>query len=617
MATVTRDVRAENDEIERAVAGQTVCSLFHRNATERAGEDAIKWRGPDGWTGYTWREYREKAKAATLALLGLGFGKGQFGVIMARNVPEHVIADWGLVHAGGAGVSLYNTLASEQVQYIAGHCEATVAFVENEGFLARFQAVRDRLPKLKHIVMFEGEAPGVIGWADFMRDGEEAARRDPAAFDRSWKAIQPEDLVSLIYTSGTTGPPKGVMYSHHNLTWTVESAYRVFEQMPGAKMVSYLPLSHIAERFTSHWGTLPYAGVTHYEPDITRLVPALLEVRPYLFVGVPRVWEKFATAIQAGLAAEPDEARRAAVKGALAVGAQLAQYKQRGEEPPPELAARRAAIAPVQKAIQAKLGLDQCGVPVTSTAPIPMDVLEFFASIGLELIEVWGMSELTGPSTINPPGAVRLGTVGLPIPGQEIKLDEDGEVLVRGGNVMVGYYREPEKTAETIDAEGWLRTGDVGAFDEAGYLKIVDRKKEIIITAGGKNMSPANMEGLLKHHPLIGQACVVGDRRPYVTALVVLDQETAPGWARAHGIQFSSTADLASDPQLLAEVQKGVDYANGQVSRHEQIKKFRILPVEWTAESEELTPTLKMRRRVVNQKYSDRIEEMYADGTGR
>ena len=576
MATVARDVRAENEDIERAIAGKTVCSMFADLAEKHGDEEAIKWRDADGWTGFDWRQYRDRARAATMALLKLGFGKGQFGVIMARNVPEHVIADWGVVHAGGAGVSLYNTLAPEQVRFIAGHCEASVAFVENEGFLAKFEAVRDRLPHLRHIVMFEGSAPGVISWADFLREGEKEARRDPDAFDSAWKAIKPDDLVSLIYTSGTTGPPKGVMYSHRNLTWTIESAIRVLKPPARGRLISYLPLSHIAERFTSHWQTLGYGGVTYYEPDITRLVPTLLEVRPTLFVGVPRVWEKFAAALQAAKAAGVPDAE-----------------------------------------LKAKVGLDLCERPVTSTAPIPMDVLKFFDSIGLTLIEVWGMSELTGPATITPADAIRLGAVGPPMPGQEIKVDTDGEILVRGGNVMVGYYKEPEKTADTIDPEGWLRTGDVGAFDEAGYLKIVDRKKEIIITAGGKNMSPANMEGLLKHHPLIGQACVVGDRRPYVTALIVLDQEVAPGWAKAHGLQFSSSADLAGNAQVLAEVQKGVDYANEQMSRHEQVKKFRILPVEWTAMSEELTPTLKLRRRVVNEKYAAQIEEMYADGSAR
>jgi long-chain acyl-CoA synthetase len=612
MALVARDARAEKEDIDRKVAGRTICDLFAEVAGRRGDEPAIRWGGPGQWQTLTWGQYRERARAATLALLKLGFGKGQFGVIMARNIPEHVIADWGIVHAGGAGVSLYNTLAPEQVQYITNHCEATVAFVEDESFLAKFQAVRDRLPHLRHIVMFKGKAPGVISWDDLMASGEEEVGRDSQAFDRSWRAVKADDLIALIYTSGTTGPPKGVMYSHYNVLWTMEARDRVFQIPEGRSIISYLPLSHIAERFTSHWGTLTTGAITYYQPDLTQLLPTLLDVRPLAFVGVPRVWEKFAAAIQAGIAAEPDENKRNAVQGALAVGRQLAGYKQRGEQPPPELEAKRAAIAPVQKAIQAKLGLDQCSFPVSSTAPIPLEVLEFFAAIDLELMEVWGMSELTGPSTINPPDAVRLGTVGPPMPGQEMKLDDDGEILVRGGNVMVGYYKEPEKTAETIDADGWLRTGDVGAYDSEGYLRIIDRKKEIIITAGGKNMSPANMEGLLKHHPLIAQACVVGDRRPFVTALLVLDAETLPGWARSRGIEFSSVSDLARNPAVVAEVQKGVDYANEQVSRHEQVKKFKILPVEWTAESEELTPTLKMRRRVVNEKYAREIEEMYA-----
>ncbi len=609
---MSRDILAERADIDRTVAGRTVCSLLADTTAAHGDEQAIRWREPDGWKGLTWSEYRERIRAVTMGLLRLGFGPGQFGVIMCRNRPEHVIADHAMVHAGGAGVSLYTTLAPEQVRYIVDHCQATVAFVEDPGLLAGFEAVRDRLPHLKQIVLIQGAAPGTISWAELVAEGELAAKRDPEAFEHSWRHITPRDLVSLIYTSGTTGPPKGVMYSHANVVWTLEARDRIL-RFAGLRLISYLPLSHIAERFTSHWGPLSACGITHYAPDIAQLVPMMLEVKPQVFVGVPRVWEKFAAAIQAGIAAEPDAARRQAVQGALAAGRRLFEYDQRREPAPPEVEATRAAIHPVQKAIQARLGLDECVIAVTSTAPISMEVHEFFGSIGLPLLEVWGMSELTGPSTVNPPDAIRSGTVGIALPGQEIKLAKDGELLVRGGNVMVGYYKEPEQTAETIDAEGWLRTGDIATVDAEGYYRIVDRKKELLITAGGKNMSPANLESLLKHHPLIGQACVVGDRRPYVAALVVLDPEAAGTWARAHGIVSTKAADLARDPRVVAEVQAGVDWANQQVSRHEQVKKFRILPVEWTALSEELTPTLKLRRRVITQKYVREIAEIYGE----
>jgi long-subunit acyl-CoA synthetase (AMP-forming) len=608
---MSRDVQAERADIDRTVAGRTVCSLFADLARDHGDDVAIKWRDPEGWQQMTWREYRERVKALTVGLLNLGCGPGQFGVIMCRNRPEHVIADHAIVHTGAAGVSLYNTLAPEQVRYIVGHCEATIAFVEDLDFLARFEQVRDQLPKLEHIVLMEGEAAGTIAWTKLIADGEEAARRDPEAFDRSWSRITPGDLVSLIYTSGTTGPPKGVMYSHANVAWTLESRDRIIP-FDGMRLISYLPLSHIAERFTSHWGPLTSRSVVYYLPDMAKLVPTMIEVKPQVFVGVPRVWEKFAAAIHAGVTQDTDPARRQAVEGVLAAGGQLFQAEQRGQTLPLELQAKREGIAPVQKAIQAKLGLEECAMAITSTAPISMDVHEFFGSIGLPLVEVWGMSELTGPSTVDPPGALRSGTVGVAFPGQELRLAEDGEILVRGGNVMVGYYKEPAKTAELIDAEGWVHTGDIATVDEDGYYTIVDRKKELIITAGGKNISPANLESLLKHHSLVGQACVIGDRRPYLVALIVLDPETAGAWARAHGIDATSLDTMATDPAMLAEIRKGVDWANQQVSRHEQVKRFKILPVEWTAQSEELTPTLKLKRRIVTEKYAGEIDALYA-----
>jgi len=612
-----RDAVTERREIDMAVDGRTIPSVFLDTATAHPDRVAIRWKGPDGFRSLTWAAYRQAVRTATLGLRSIGFQKGEFGLIMARNRPEHVIADLAIVHAGGTAVSVYNTLAADQIRYIAEHSEATVAFVEDAAFLERWAEIRSQLPKLRRIVVMEpvASATADLTWAELMAAGEEEERRDGGAFDRLWKAVKAEDIVALIYTSGTTGPPKGVMYTHRNILWTLESTDRVLAAEVGHTTISYLPLSHVSERFGSHWRGIYSAIEVNYCPEISQLLPYLLEVRPTAFVGVPRVWEKFYAAINAGLAAEPDEARRNAINGAIAAGRTLAPFVLRGESLPPELAELAQRIAPVQLAIKAKLGLDNCRYAYTSTAPMPVDVMEFFAAIGLPLIEVWGMSELTGPATSNSPGAMKLGTVGPTLPGVEARLEEDGELLIRGGNVMAGYYKDAQKTAETVDGEGWLRTGDVAEVDEDGFYRIVDRKKELIITSSGKNISPANLEGLMKHHPLIGQAIAIGDGHSYLTALIVLDSEVAPGWARGHGITESSAAALATHPEIVAEVQRGLADVNRQVSRIEGIKRFTILPVEWTAESEELTPTLKLKRRVIHQRYAAEIAGMYDESS--
>ena len=616
-AQAVRDIAAERSEIDRAVAGKTIPSVFLEVAQHYPNLEALKWRTASGWQALTWAQYREQVRSATMGLRALGFGRDEFGLILARNRAEHLIADLALVHAGGRSVSVYNTLAPEQIAYIANHCGATVAFVEDRDFLTKFLTIRDECPTLRHVVLIEGDPSEyggwVVSWQNVMAAGHRAAEADPTAFDALWRQLTPEDIVSLIYTSGTTGAPKGVTYTHYNILWTLESSHRMANYGIGERWVSYLPLAHVAERFTSHWGGIYNVALAHLVPDTTQLLPVLLDARPQTFVGVPRVWEKFQTGLRMGLAAEPDEQRRVMLQAAIATGYEVVERQRRGEVIPPALAAKAQAVAPILAAIRGKIGLDECRTAYTSTAPTPVDVLTFFAAIGLPIYEVWGMSELTGPATANPRDRVKLGTVGMTLPGVEAKLGEDGELLIRGGNVMPAYYRDPDRTAEVFDEEGWLHSGDVATVDEDGYYRIVDRKKELIITSSGKNLSPANIEALLKHNPLIGQAFAVGDHYSYVCALLVLDSEVAPVWAKAHGITASSTAELAGNPQMVAEVRRAVEEANSHLSRIEQVKRFTILPAEWTAESEELTPTLKLKRRVIRQKYAREIEGMYAE----
>jgi long-chain acyl-CoA synthetase len=610
------DVMTARADIDAAVSGKTACTIFAEAAKEHADRPALRWKRDGEWQTLDWKGYRAKVAAVATALKGLGFGPGQFGLIMARNVPEHVIADLGIVHAGGAAVSVYNTLAPEQVEYLANHSQATVAFVEDQAFLAKFLQIRSATPNLRHLILIRGEAPeGVLSWDSLVAEGRAAYERDPAAFEAAARAVGPEDTVGLIYTSGTTGPPKGVVYSHNNIVWTLESARRVLE-LHNEVLVSYLPLAHVAERFTSQWGSIYNGHEVYLCPDVAELLPYLLEAKPTAFVGVPRVWEKLMAGINAGLGAEPDETRRQMAQGAVAASIQAYKVRRDGQPVPAELAAVVERAQPLFTLLRSKVGLDRCHLAVTSTAPCRPEVHEFWAALGMPLYEVWGMSELTGPATTVPISDHRAPSVGVPMPGVEARLGEDGELLVRGGNVMVGYYRDPEKTAETIDKDGWVHSGDIAQLGPDGHYRIVDRKKELIITSSGKNISPANLEAVAKSSPIIGQAVAIGDGHSFITVLVVLDPQVAPMWAKAHGIESSSMAELSEHPSTIAEVRRALTVANTHLSRIEQFKRFTILPAEWSPESEELTPTMKLKRRVIHTKYKDEVDAMYADPPG-
>ncbi|TMD99322.1 MAG: long-chain fatty acid--CoA ligase [Chloroflexi bacterium] len=610
------DVLAERAAIDTAVSGQTICTLFADAARKWGERPALHWKKNGDWETLTWSGYRDQVAAVTLGLRSLGFGPGQFGLIMARNAPEHVIADLGIVHAGGAAISVYNTLAPEQVEYVANHSEATVAFVEDEGFLEKFLAIRSSTPHLRHLVLVHGSAPeGVMTWESLLARGRELYEADPKSFEHTWRAVGPEDTVSLIYTSGTTGPPKGVVYSHNNILWTLESVQRFWAIEPQV-LVSYLPLAHVAERFTSQWRGIALGHEVWLCPDPNLLLQFLVEARPTFFVGVPRVWEKLMAGLQAGIAAEPDESKRKMVQGAVSAAISAYRLRHEGKAVPPELAAGVEQAQPLFTLLRSKVGLDRCTTAITSTAPCRPEVHEFWAGLGMPLYEVWGMSELTGPATVVPMDDHQAPSIGKPMPGVEVRLGEDGELLVRGGNVMVGYYKEPGKTADMIDKDGWVHSGDIAEPGTNGQFKIVDRKKELIITSAGKNISPANLEALAKSSPIIGQAVAVGDGRNFISVLVVLDPQVAPGWAKARGVAAASMAELAEHPVVVEEIRRALTAANTHLSRVEQFKRFTILPTEWSPESEELTPTLKLKRRVIHSKYQPQIEAMYGNPPG-
>jgi long-subunit acyl-CoA synthetase (AMP-forming) len=526
---------------------------------------------------------------------------------MLTNRPEFHIVDLAAVMIGATPFSIYNTYPAAEIEYLCTDAATRVAIVE-QAFLPVVLEARKSLPELEHVIVVDGEAPAdAIGLAEV-----EGSNPD---FDVAAAAanVGPDDLATLIYTSGTTGHPKGVQLSHHSIMVTGGSIEQIMELEPGSKVISWLPSAHIAERMAHHYVPVIYAGTTTCCPNPREVISFLPQVRPTWFFAVPRIWEKLKAGLEGMLAGQPDD-QREPIQQAIAASIEKVRLEQRGESVPAELA-ERVARADVElfANFRVMLGLDQVAAVNVGAAPTPVDVLEFFHALGIELAEIWGMSETCGIGSANRPGAVRIGTVGPASPGVELKIAEDGEVLCRGEFLMSGYRNAPEKTAEAIDADGWLHTGDIGQIDSDGYLKIVDRKKELIINAAGKNMSPANIEAAVKSgSPLIGQAVTIGDGRSYNTALVVLDADYAPQWAAKHGLEGKTLEELAIEPAVNEAVQAGIDEANRHLARVEGIKKFTIVRGDWLPGGDELTPTMKLKRKPIAAKYAAAIESMYA-----
>jgi long-chain acyl-CoA synthetase len=614
---VTSEAARQRAELEETIQGQTVCDVLHRTAADAAGEPALSDRVEDAWQTLTWAQTRQRALELAAGFIALGLAPGERVALMMPNRSEHVLADLGAVHAGGVPVTFYATLAAEQVGFVAADCAARIAVLDGADQLARWAPVLGQLPGLRKIIVLDGAACPAgelyLSWDAFVALGREQLASAPGLVGERMAAISPEDPVTLLYTSGTTGNPKGVLITHHSVLYEVAAGELVGNIQRGVRWVSYLPLAHIAERMFTLYIPVHTAGHVHFCPDAKQLVGVVGQVRPTAFFGVPRVWEKVQAGIEGLLAAEPDEARRSAVAQAMDTGRRYVASCQFGQRTPPELAeAFRTADEQVLGPIRALLGLGDAEAVSSAAAPLPPDVAAFFAGLGMKILDVYGMTETTGAFTMNTEAAFRLGTVGRPVPGMEVRIAEDGEVLTRGPLNTPGYLNQPELTAGLIDPDGWLHTGDIGRLDEDGFLSVVDRKKELIITAGGENVPPAAIENLLVSHPLVGQALAYGDRRPYVVALLTLDGEVAPAWARARGIDADSLAALAQHPAVLEAVGQAVTAANEQLARVQQVKRWRLLPVEWTAESEELTPTLKLKRRVVHAKYADDIDTLYA-----
>ncbi len=576
---------------------------------ERLGDDGVALRS--GEQSQSWSELARQVGRIAGGLAALGVKKDDTVALLLANRAEFVACDLAVVALGAVPFSIYQTSSPEQIAYVVGDAGAKVAIVE-AAFLDDFERARGELPEVEHLIVLDGE-----GGTETLGQLEE---RDPE-FDPgvTGAAVGPDDLLTLIYTSGTTGPPKGVQLTHRNLLTLVAS---VDDLVPfpeeGGRVISWLPAAHIAERGANYYLPVVKGLEIHICPDPREIVQFLPQARPTWFFAVPRVWEKLKAGLEAMLAGLPEEQRQPAERG-FEAALEKVRLEQRGEEVPEEVAAAAAAAdEQMFSALRTQLGLDQAVAVSVGAAPTPVEVLEFFHAIGIPVGELWGMSETCGVATCNPPERIKLGTVGPPMPGVELKLAEDGEVLVRGDANMSGYRNMPEKTAETIDAEGWLHTGDIGELDEDGYLSIVDRKKELIINAAGKNMSPASIESKLKAaSPLIGQAVAIGDGRRYNVALIVLDADFAPAWAQGKGIEGASLTSLAEHPAVRAEMDAAVEAANARMARVEQIKKFEVLSTEWVPGGDELTPTMKLKRKPIERKYESEIEALYADRTTR
>ena len=592
------------DGAANARAAQTFMQAFHATAAGVPDREAL--RTFDGSVSMTWGQVRERADAIAGGLAKLGVGRGDTVALMLSNRPEFHLSDLAVMTTGATPFSIYQTLPPEGIAYVVGDAGARVAIVER-AFLDAFLKARQDLPELEHVIVIDGDGEeGTLALSDV--EGSNP-RFDVAA---SVARITPQDIITLIYTSGTTGPPKGVQLSHANLTAGVRILNKVIHVPDAARVISWLPTAHIAERAANYYIPLAFGATITTLDNPRNIIQALPQVKPNFFFAVPRIWEKMKAGIEAQLAKIPGEPGELARK-AIQAGIQKVRLEQAGEPVPQALAdvCARADTELFSK-LRALLGLEEASAVNTGAAPTPVDVLEFFHAIGLPLAEVWGMSETTGAGTTNPPGRVRIGTVGPPAPEIEIKLDSDGEVLIRGPIIMQGYRNLPEKTRETFTEDGWLRTGDIGQFDDHGYLKIVDRKKELLINSAGKNMSPSNIESRLKgSSSFIGQACAIGDARPYNTALIVLDADFVPAWAAQNGIEDTSLEALASHEKVIAAVAEGVEQANQQLARVEQIKRFHIVRGDWLPGGDELTPTMKLKRKPIAQKYAREIEEMY------
>jgi long-subunit acyl-CoA synthetase (AMP-forming) len=586
------------------VLGETVAKLGDR--------PALRVRRNDTWQTITWRAYGRDVRRAARALIKLGVAPGAGVSLIGQNSAEWLIADVGAILAGAMPAGIYATNSAEQVRYITEHCEAKVSFADTSAQVSKFVAEKAGMPKLEVVVQMSGKPADdagrgkvrVLGWEEFLKLGDEVPE---AELDARVAAQKPDDVCTLIYTSGTTGEPKAVMITHTNLVWTAGSLLPTLGIGPDDVTLSYLPLSHIAEQLLTIHGPMATGALVYFAESIEKLGEHLPDVRPTVFMGVPRVWEKIQAKMTAAGANAP-AVRKKLVAWARKTGLAGGFAEQRGQ--------RKPLLYPLAQKIvfdkvRQRLGLDRARLCVTSAAPISRDTLEFFLALGLPILVVYGMSECTGPASYSPPDRYRTGKCGVVLPGAEMKIAEDGEICMRGKHVFKGYLKDPEATRNALDEDGWLHSGDIGTIDAEGFVQITDRKKDLLITAGGENIAPQVLEGQLKGIPVVAQAVVIGDRRKYLSALVTLDPERLKTEAELAGSAARNVHDAASCDVFRKHLEKQIETLNAKLARVQTIKRFAILPTDFSIEGGELTPTMKVKRKVVNEKYKSEIEGMY------
>ena len=592
------------------MTADTIPARLFARAKKTPSKPAYHVRSGGGWKATDWRGYADGVRTAGKALIALGFEPQDKVTILGFNRPEWILMDLAAMAAGGVPAGIYTTSSPAEVQYITAHTEAPIILVEDHAQWEKVKEVRDQLPKLKHVVLMGG-APAVdddmvLTWDAFLAKAEGASDAD---LDARVDALKDEDLATLIYTSGTTGPPKGVMLSHKNLSWTANVALDLVNYAEGDKSVSYLPLSHIAEQMFTLHAPITGGGVVYFAESIEKLKDNLVDVQPQVVFGVPRIWEKFYSGVNTKLGEAP--AIRQKIAGwAMSVGRRANAVQNAGGQVGGLLRLQyRLANKLVFSKLRPALGLGAVKVCVSGAAPISAEILEFFSGLDVSIREVYGQSEDSGPTTFNVPGQTRFGSVGPAVPGVQVKIAEDGEIVVKGPNVFMGYYKDQAATDETL-VDGWLHSGDLGAFD-GPFLSITGRKKDIIITAGGKNITLKNIElGIKQHVDIVGEAVVIGDRRKYLSCVISLDPEVSPAWAKERGIDPDAMVD---DAKVRAAIQAGIDAVNKDLAQVEKIKKFAILPRPLSIEHGELTPTLKVKRSKVNEHFADVIESIYAE----
>jgi long-chain acyl-CoA synthetase len=587
-----------------AVAADTIPYRMLQRAKKSANDPAYYVREKGGWKATSWGAYSSQVTRAGRALIALGFQPAQTVCILGFNRPEWTIMDVAAMGAGGAPAGIYTTCSPIEVRYIIDHAEAPVVLVDSEEQWRKVQKERANMPKLRHVVMMQG-GPAiaddmVMSWEEFMAKGDQV--QEKAYLDRV-ESLDPNALATLIYTSGTTGPPKGVMLSHQNLAWTASWAASVVKPTQADCSLSYLPLSHIAEQMFTLHVPITSGSRVYFAESIEAVPENLKEVQPTIFFGVPRIWEKF----HAGINAKLKEAT--GVKAKLVQWAMKVGWEANKTPDSPKGLQYQLANKLIFSKLKPAIGLGKARVCVSGAAPIAREVLEFFAKLDIVVLEVYGQSEGSGPTSFNLPDRYRFGSVGPAIEGAKVKIADDDEILVKGPNVFLGYYKDPEATNATLK-DGWLYSGDLGAFDEDGFLAITGRKKDIIITAGGKNITPKNLEAAIKNHELVNEAVVIGDRRKYLTALITIDPEAGAAWAAAHGENPNA---LHESEKLRASIQGHIDEMNEHFARVEQIKKFTILPKNFSVDGGDLTPTLKVKRSKVSDHFAAEIEAMYAE----